>query len=165
MLCAGFIEGGKDSCYGDSGGPLLIFNGQEWQQVGITSFSTTDIGCGSADTFGVYTYITPFREFIEQTIRNCPQIAPTVAFDVKPITGGGSTVTVRWDKITGATGYQLFFAPYPAALPMQQADLGEVQQMEATLATGEHYYIAVQAYNKISSCQSPLSYWQTVIVP
>ena len=38
-IVAGFPEGGIDSCFGDSGGPLLIASaGGEWRQVGIVSY-------------------------------------------------------------------------------------------------------------------------------
>ena len=42
MLCAGWPQGGKDSCNGDSGAPLFNSAGQ---QVGLTSFGS---GCARA---------------------------------------------------------------------------------------------------------------------
>ena len=38
MLCAGLQEGDKDSCDGDSGGPLLELRGGNYVQVGIISW-------------------------------------------------------------------------------------------------------------------------------
>ncbi|KAM9425864.1 serine protease 27-like [Pholidichthys leucotaenia] len=38
MICAGFLEGGKDACQGDSGGPLMSKQESIWIQFGIVSF-------------------------------------------------------------------------------------------------------------------------------
>ena len=63
MICAGFIEGGKDSCSGDSGGPLMIFENNQWTQVGIVSWGT---GCAEPGLYGVYTRVSRYRDWIDQ---------------------------------------------------------------------------------------------------
>ncbi len=47
QICAGEIEGGKDTCVGDSGGGLYVFdeNLNKYVVVGITSFGE---GCARA---------------------------------------------------------------------------------------------------------------------
>ncbi|KAF7284270.1 hypothetical protein GWI33_022262 [Rhynchophorus ferrugineus] len=64
MFCAGYEEGGKDTCLGDSGGPLVANN----TLVGITSWGG-DI-CAQAGKPGVFTKISFFREFIDDIINN-----------------------------------------------------------------------------------------------
>lgn len=63
MICAGFNEGGKDACYGDSGGPLACWNDQNEskQLIGIVSFGR---GCGSPNSPGVYARISAARDWI-----------------------------------------------------------------------------------------------------
>jgi len=64
MLCAG--QKGKDSCSGDSGGPMQIGVGNHWTQIGVVSWG---IGCGKSDYPGVYSRITELRDWIDRIAR------------------------------------------------------------------------------------------------
>jgi len=68
MQCAGFAVGGKDSCTGDSGGPLFGYlpSSRSGIQTGIVSWGVGD--CGQAGLYGVYTRIShpEIRAFIRQ---------------------------------------------------------------------------------------------------
>ncbi|CAL4112741.1 unnamed protein product, partial [Meganyctiphanes norvegica] len=53
---------GKDTCNGDSGGPLMVQQGNQWYQVGIISHGPMD--CGIHNSPGVYTSVPNFIPFI-----------------------------------------------------------------------------------------------------
>ncbi|CAH2087627.1 unnamed protein product [Euphydryas editha] len=70
QLCAGKLEGGIDTCQGDSGGPLQVriplkTKGKMYWTVGITSFG---IKCGQRNRPGVYTRVSSFIDWIEETV-------------------------------------------------------------------------------------------------
>lgn len=66
QICAGDISnGGVDSCYGDSGGPLFINRGNRSEIAGVVSWGN---GCARARKPGVYTRVSSYVEWINSTI-------------------------------------------------------------------------------------------------
>jgi transmembrane protease serine 9 len=67
MLCAGDPKGGKDSCAGDNGSPMVVtgMNAKGDVQVGIVSFGK---GCGDPDFPGVYTRVSHYSKWIQDKI-------------------------------------------------------------------------------------------------
>ncbi|KAL2084920.1 hypothetical protein ACEWY4_020438 [Coilia grayii] len=67
MFCAGFPEGNKDTCQGDSGGAYVLQEGKEgyYWVAGIVSWG---INCGVAGNYGVYTRVARYLDWITKTM-------------------------------------------------------------------------------------------------
>lgn len=66
QMCAGG-ERGKDSCTGDSGGPLMARLGGAWYVIGVVSFGLNK--CGTAGYPGVYTNVSMYMDWIENNVQ------------------------------------------------------------------------------------------------
>lgn len=68
MMCAGVKTGARSACYGDSGGPLFDPGKGKPVQLGIVSWGEgpedSDIKCGHAEVYAVYTRVAKYRDWI-----------------------------------------------------------------------------------------------------
>jgi trypsin len=71
-ICAGLPQGGKDSCSGDSGGPLL--DSSSMVQYGLVSYG---VGCALPDSPGVYTRVSNYMGWIQEFICENADNPPT----------------------------------------------------------------------------------------
>jgi len=62
-ICAGYDNGFKDAAPGDSGGPLIVPDGDSWRTAGLTSW-------GSGDYYGVFARVTPVADWIQDLMDN-----------------------------------------------------------------------------------------------
>ncbi|XP_055927028.1 ovochymase-1-like [Argiope bruennichi] len=67
-LCAGGLKG-KDSCSGDSGGPLFGKYEGKWYSVGVVSWG---MSCGQEGYPGIYTRVSEYLEWIADEIKDSP---------------------------------------------------------------------------------------------
>ncbi|ESP01376.1 hypothetical protein LOTGIDRAFT_111620, partial [Lottia gigantea] len=67
VLCASSENGGKDACWGDSGGPFFCEKDDKWYQVGIVSIGYE---CGNVEFPGIYTRVSHYKDWIAQTLAN-----------------------------------------------------------------------------------------------
>lgn len=66
ILCAGVLAGGKDSCGGDSGGPLMLPLDKKYYIIGVVSYGKK---CAEVGFPGVYTRVTNYVQWISDNIR------------------------------------------------------------------------------------------------
>lgn len=104
MVCAGHKEGGQDTCFGDSGGPLM----QSGRLIGIVSWGN---GCGEANRPGVYARVSGVKSWIRSWIRNKrgvpfrKRIRAVRRAPVREIDGWNPRVAVAWRLQVSAFAY------------------------------------------------------------
>ena len=65
LFCAGFYEGGRDTCLGDSGGAFVMQDERQqgWAVFGLVSWGGPE-DCGSQRVYGVYTRVSNYITWI-----------------------------------------------------------------------------------------------------
>ena len=66
MFCAGYPDGGQDSCEGDSGGPFAVQSQDHYWAAGIVSWG---VGCASPGRYGFYTRVSNYVAWIQKTMK------------------------------------------------------------------------------------------------
>merc|ERR1712180_137907 len=75
MMCAGVMEGGKDSCQGDSGGPLVTADSDNNGAATLAGVVSWGYGCAGADSLGIYAEVSHFRDWLDSVmpdLSTCP---------------------------------------------------------------------------------------------
>jgi len=151
MLCAGDGLGRKDTCFGDSGGPLIVFDteSRSWRQAGITSWGYE---CASPGFFGVYTRLKNYAAFISEHICTAQDIPEPVSLSLDI---DDTIATASWNTLNTVSGYRLNYAPYPDAQTIYSMDMNRDTDFSATLGSGDAFYVAMTSYN--GNCLSEYS--------
>ncbi|XP_069668904.1 trypsin-1 isoform X2 [Periplaneta americana] len=66
QMCAGYEEGGRDSCWADSGGPLMVGDDERITVVGVIS---SGIGCAQPKLPGLYTRMSNYSAWIRTYVQ------------------------------------------------------------------------------------------------
>lgn len=116
MLCAGVVEGGKDACSGDSGGPLFRTSSDgSMVQVGIVSFGA---GCARANRPGIYTKVSAFTAWIQEQICDLSSNPPSSCFESSPASNpSGERSAIIDSSFPSAAPTMRFSAATPTQLP------------------------------------------------
>ncbi|XP_071854115.1 uncharacterized protein [Apostichopus japonicus] len=117
-ICAGLLEGGRDACFGDSGGGLVCPDSSNtWHVVGLVSSGR---GCAQANAPGVYTRTSQFNDFIYAYLgAELVVVEPNnMASFSSPLEGNQypNNVVKGWRfRRFGGTGIRLEFAQFDLA--------------------------------------------------
>ncbi len=108
-LMAGFLNGNKDACNGDSGGPMVVPVLDEFKLAGIVSW-----GSSNCNTYGAYTRVSDFLTWIQSKTGISPLLKPPKPVGDSIICHGTTTTQYSVTPVSGATVYEWNIFPASA---------------------------------------------------
>jgi hypothetical protein len=78
-------------------------------------------------------------------------LSPKQAWALQQVTG--DTVTITWEPSPGATGYVLYYSPYPEADQVGKIDVGNRTEATFNVWEGAAFYVALQAYSETETSE------------
>jgi hypothetical protein len=157
MLCAGYDAGGKSTCFGDSGGPLIVWNATslQYELAGITSFVPA-FGCAVSYYPPGFTRVSQFGSWVNNYILDPAVLTyPTQSLDI----GTDYDPIYQWEKATDITYYHLYVSGpkgvvidqwYDASLICDATTCSVTPGPSATLGGGIYTWY-VQTWNPVGS--------------
>lgn len=172
-ICAGYDQGGIDSCAGDSGGPLAVRDqAGAWRQIGIVSYGEN---CALPGRPGVYasTASPEIRGFIEANVAAitggtspapADSAAPVLTMTMSPaIVPVGGLVTARFTLDESATikiavlrrvrrGGARRLVRLPGLIERRaNAGISELRLRPRQVKRGASYFLAIQAVDAVGN--------------
>jgi hypothetical protein len=110
-IMAGYLNGNKDACNGDSGGPMVVPVFTGYKLAGIISW-----GSQSCDTYGAYTSVSDLETWIRTNTGIAQEYTPPSPVGDTIICQGTDSTHYSINSLPGATLYDWQIAPANAGL-------------------------------------------------
>ncbi len=108
-IMAGYLDGNKDACSGDSGGPMAVPVFDEYKLAGLVSW-----GSPNCNTYGAYTRVSDFETWIRAKTGIVKEYRPPPPVGDTLICQGVESSGYSIDVLSGATAYEWRLLPAEA---------------------------------------------------
>lgn len=108
-IMAGYLNGNRDACSGDSGGPMVVLVLDEFKLAGIVSW-----GSSNCNTYGAYTRVSLFADWIRLKTGITPLFEPPAPVGDTLICKGEPSGRYIVSSVPGVSAYEWKLLPVSA---------------------------------------------------